>query len=307
MKFVEPQSNTPAVVIVTFNSASNIEQLLHDLSASSLDSASVLCVDNGSRDATRDLVTAFEEKSTLLHRPDNPGYAAAINTALDRLIEPGPIFVLNPDTRLGAHALEALMVALEAPGVGLSVPRIEDEREELYPSLRHEPSVWRALADAILGQGLRRRFDLGEMMLHERYYEDARDVDWATGAAMCFRGDLTSRIGQWDERFFLYSEETDWAHRVRAHGLRVRYCPDAVVGHQGGASGASTLLEALMVINKVRYAKTTHGAGSALGIWFANIIGCLLRLQRPGVHEIVRILARPRTWNTLPDRIRGTV
>ena len=60
-------------------------------------------------------------------------------------------------------------------------------------------------------------------------------------------------VGAWDEDFFLYSEEVDYAARVRAAGLRVEYVPQARARHRRAGSGQSHALTALKAVNRVRY------------------------------------------------------
>jgi len=69
-------------------------------------------------------------------------------------------------------------------------------------------------------------------------YSTERDVDLVVGAAMFIRTDVFRQLGGFDERFFLYHEEIDFAHRLRDAGKRVVYLPQCVVTHlseQGGS------------------------------------------------------------------------
>ena len=80
-------------------------------------------------------------------------------------------------------------------------------------------------------------------------YQSERDVDLVVGAAMFIRARVFAELGGFDERFFLYHEEIDFAHRLRDRGLRVVYLPQCVVTHEGEAGGS----------------KKTWGASGVLG------------------------------------------
>jgi GT2 family glycosyltransferase len=72
---------------------------------------------------------------------------------------------------------------------------------------------------------------LSEIDMDQRSYEHRRSIDWATGAALLVDANLHTRIGGWDERFFLYSEEIDFMRRVRETGCQIWFEPEAVIRH----------------------------------------------------------------------------
>jgi len=67
-------------------------------------------------------------------------------------------------------------------------------------------------------------------------YDDARDVFWATGAALLLRRSALDEVGLLDERFEMHMEEIDLCWRLQRHGYRVRVAPESTVYHIGGAS-----------------------------------------------------------------------
>jgi N-acetylglucosaminyl-diphospho-decaprenol L-rhamnosyltransferase len=107
-------------------------------------------------------------------------------------------------------------------------------------------------------------------------------------------------VGDWDERYFLYSEETDFLRRVRATGLRVRYEPTAVVCHVIGGSGTSDQLYALCAVNSVRYYRRYH-ARFPSAVFTGEVALCqLVRSRRPAARLALRALLSPTVRSTLP-------
>ena len=100
---------------------------------------------------------------------------------------------------------------------------------------------------------------LSETVGDDRSYLERRDVDWATGAAMLVTRECVDATGPWDESFFLYSEETDFAERARRAGFRILYEPAAVVTHTGGDGMTSPRLRSMLVLNRLRYFRRRHG------------------------------------------------
>jgi GT2 family glycosyltransferase len=243
-----------AVIIVTYNSARDILGLLESLPAAAADvRLQVIVVDNGSADATVELVS---------RRPDvmcvevgaNLGYAAGINIGRERAGDCASILVLNPDLVLEPGAIREMLGALSDTSVGIVVPTLLDGDGHRCRSLRRRPTLARAIGDALFGHHFGRRPGWSsEIVWSETAYKHRHSVDWATGAAMLISAACDRRVGRWDERFFLYSEEVDYATRAHAAGFRVEYLPTARARHRGGGSGQSADLVALMAVNRVRY------------------------------------------------------
>ena len=65
-----------------------------------------------------------------------------------------------------------------------------------------------------------------------------RLVDWVSGAAIWLRRRALDDVGGWDERYFMYLEDTDLCWRLRAAGWEVAYEPGGIVVHVQGASAS---------------------------------------------------------------------
>jgi GT2 family glycosyltransferase len=249
-----------AVIVVTYNSADHLDRLLGSLGAALDDlRARIVFVDNNSKDDTVALLRRHGRPDVVAQR-DNRGYAAAINVGLQRTTEAPAVLVLNPDLTLGAGSIRRLLAASNEPGVGIVVPQMRTPDGAVFRSLRREPTISRALGTALVGGRVAGRFPrLSETVGDDRSYLQRRDVDWATGAAMLVTRSCLDATGPWDETFFLYSEETDFAARARGAGFRILYEPAAVVTHVGGDSMVSPRLRSMLVVNRLRYFRRRHG------------------------------------------------
>ncbi len=202
----------------------------------------MIIVDNGSVDDTLEILSRLDDALVLVDH-GNLGYAGGINVASRYVGRTGGVLVLNPDLRIDPDCVPNLLLALRTTGAGVVVPRIFDEAGKVYPSLRREPSVFRAFGDALLGSRLPGRPAwLSEIDHQSKHYETGHSVDWATGAALLIAADVFREVGDWQEKFFLYSEETDFFRRAREAGHTVHFEPSAIVHHRQGGSGRSTEL-----------------------------------------------------------------
>jgi GT2 family glycosyltransferase len=302
--FHEPERVDCAVVVVTYNSISDIAALLDSLPAAAAGlSIRVIVVDNGSTDGTVELVRS---------RPDvicvetgaNLGYAGGINVGRLHAGEHSAVLVLNPDAEFEAGALHEMFAALVDPAVGIVVPMLLNAEGLRLPSLRREPTLMRAVGDGLLGGRMRRRPGwLSEMVWQEEAYGHRHPADWATGAVLLISGACDRALGRWDERFFLYSEETDYFARARAAGFRVDYLPSARVRHRGGGSGRSNALSALQAVNRVRYMEKHHRWPRLY--WLAVLLNEMLRSGDPGHRSTLLAVLRRSRWESMLRRIQG--
>jgi GT2 family glycosyltransferase len=59
-----------------------------------------------------------------------------------------------------------------------------------------------------------------------------------SGACFAIGRQAFEELRGFDERFFMYFEDADLCRRASAAGMPIRYVPDAVVTHIGGASSS---------------------------------------------------------------------
>jgi GT2 family glycosyltransferase len=258
-----------AVVVVTWNSAA----LLPDLVASigpglrGLDHQ-LIVVDNDSADDTVARARELAPGCTLVQTGRNAGYAAGINAGMAAAERYDAVLVLNPDIRLTPGCVEVLYGKL-GDRVGITVPLIRHEDGTPARSLRREPTVMRALGEAVLGERAGRFPSLGETVVDPDAYRRYGVTDWATGAAMLVSAACARACGPWDESFFLYSEETDFALRAGDLGFGTAFVPGAEVTHLGGQSRVSPALWSLLTVNKVRLYRKRHSAPATAAFWTA--------------------------------------
>lgn len=254
-----------AVVIVTYNSVSEVGQLLDSLT-DALDGlrADVVVVDNGSVDGTAALLEGRSD--CRLIRSTNVGYAAAINRGVRAAAKSDAILVANPDLLLRPKAASILVDALHRSGAGILAPRILDADGSLDQSLRREPSIPR-----MFGLGRTGIPFFAECLMRPSEYDEPRVVDWALGAALVISRACFDAVGGWDESYFLYSEETEFCLRARDLGFVTRHEPRAVVTHLAGGSGRNARTQAMLAVNRVRLYRRRHSAPASI-IYFALVV-----------------------------------
>jgi N-acetylglucosaminyl-diphospho-decaprenol L-rhamnosyltransferase len=267
-----PPGHVVAVVVVTYNSEALVADLLTSLDEGLAGVPWHLTVaDNASTDKTVLVLSQRAPTATIVEMGRNAGYAAGINAAVRAAAPHSAVLVLNPDVRLMPGCVATLLGAL-GPGTGLAVPQLFDGQSELIESLRREPTVLRAWGDALLGARRAGRYPaLGEVITDRRRYDQETVTDWAEGSTLLISKECWQACAPWDESFFLYSEETDFALRARDAGLVTRYVPSARAVHLEGDSGQSPGLWTLLMLNRVRLFRRRNGRIRTVAYWAALV------------------------------------
>lgn len=201
----------------------------------------VIVVDNDSSDGSVvALHTAFPQV-TLVDTQHNGGYAWGNNVGLHRA-RGRYVLILNPDALLRKDTLETALAYMEAhPEVGILGAEVflEDGNRQLtvfrFPSLG--TLFWHLLIPNRIIRGSRL---FGDQRYASRGYGRIMDVDVVAGCFMLLPRPVVDRVGLMDERFFMYSEETEWCWRVGQAGYKVRYNPDVKITHYGAVSTGQT-------------------------------------------------------------------
>ena len=192
----------------------------------------------------------------------NGGFAAGVNTALrDRLMPGADVLLLNPDAVISAADVAVLHGALRARSDLASVgPAQVDDEGSLAQVEWTFPSPGSTWLEAV---GLSR--------LH-------RGPRFVIGSVLLLRAEALEQVGELDERFFLYAEETDWAYRAHRLGWAHAEVPAARAVHAGaGTSRDATRREAHFHASQERYLRKHYGALGWQAARFGQWLGAMTR------------------------------
>ncbi len=216
----------------------------------------IVVVDNGSHEPVADLLARRAPGVACLRSAENRGYAGGANLgiAAARARGAGTVLLLNNDVRLRAGATAAACRVLDGdPRVAVVGPKVLTREDPRRLWLAWGRVTWRQSLVALCGA------DAPDGPV----WSGERDVDWIAGCAMWLRATALDAVGLFDETFFAYHEEVDWCTRARRHGLRVVYCPGAVVTHTGrgtaGGAGAVRIRKYFGARNTILFARKHAG------------------------------------------------
>lgn len=170
--------------------------------------------------------------------PSNLGFARAVN-----LLSAGvasDLLLLNPDARIQG-GLEPLMAKLAAhQRIGAVGPWTADFGARPWDVAHRTINPVRAAVSASGYAGRLRWSAISDL------YPRSPDgpVGYLTGSCLLIRAEAWADVGPFDEQFFLYSEEVDWARRARRRGWQLRVHPSTLVVHSSGGTVSDAAVRA---------------------------------------------------------------
>jgi GT2 family glycosyltransferase len=211
---------------------------------------------------------------TLIASPSNEGYPAGNNRGLRALgferggrdDSPRYALALNPDTVLPPVALCEMVAYLDAhPEVGVAGPKLLLLDGSLDLACRRSfPSPAISFYKMI---GLSKAFPhsrrFGRYNLTYLDPDQEAEVDSVVGAFMLVRRAAIQQVGLFDETFFMYGEDLDWAYRIKAAGWKVMYYPRVTVTHVKRAASRQSrraqneFYRAMLIFYRKHYRRVT--------------------------------------------------
>ncbi len=224
------------VIVVSFNALPWLERCLESVAG-----VETIVVDHGSTDGSVELVRSCFPGVRLVAQA-NRGMGAGNNLGM-RIADSRYFFLLNSDAWVVGDAVARLVAFADAhPDTAVVGPRLLNPDRTLQRSVRGFPTVWRLATEYLFLRKLAPRTRLlNPLYVGGFAHDEAREVDWLSGAALLVRREAADAVGLFDEAFFMFGEEADWMYRFHEAGWRVWFTPEAEVVHVGGASHGGRL------------------------------------------------------------------
>jgi GT2 family glycosyltransferase len=212
-----------AAIIPSWNTAEYIERCLDSLAAQERGDVEVMVVDNGSEDASIELLE--QRRVPYVGLASNAGFAAAVNFGVARTSAPF-ILVLNADCFLAPRCLSLLRAELS----------IDDRLGGVQPRILQERSDGDVERIYSTGQMLTRygaAFERGWGEPNGASFDEGGPVFGVSGAACLLRREMFSALGGYDTSYFAFYEDVDLNARARLAGWTFAYVPHARAVHVG--------------------------------------------------------------------------
>lgn len=300
---MSPDEPQWAAVIINYNAGdllvACIASILEDDSAGQPE---IIVADNASSDTSLEAVRAKFPMVNIVECGGNLGYATAANRGIAATSAP-IIAVLNPDLTIEPGTAATMMAALDDPAVAVVGPRISNPDGTVYPSARRQPALGTAIGHAVFVSVAPNNRWTRRYRSQDLDPDTARDVDWASGAALWIRRTSLEAVGGWDERYFMYVEDVDLGWRLRQVGYRIRFEPAGRVTHVQGATTARRPYRMIVEHHRSWYRFTERRWRGARRLLLPLVAGFLA--IRAGLSCAVRGVRSIRGGRTPTRRIAG--
>ena len=249
------------IMIVNFRSAPLIGKTVALVREFVGEDARLMVVDNSPGDGAAEIVRAADANATVIANPANRGYAAAVNQGV-AAAKSDVLLLINPDVRRISGSYGDVLDAFQDPRVCAVVTRLLNTDGTLQPNCIRAPRPFDLISEDL---ALAARFPNWRRPRQYRMldwdYRETRSVDAARGACLFIRRAAFGHVGLFDERFFLYYEETDWLIRAKRRGWRTVFLPtvEAVHASAGSSPDVRSPHALLLLESQHRYARKHFG------------------------------------------------
>lgn len=268
------------ISIVEFNTKKLLEDCLQSILGQKFkENVKIWVVDNASSDGSVEMIKENFPEVKLIESKKNLGFGAGHNIVFKKA-NADFFLVLNSDTILGDGAIKNMVDFMkENPVCGIAGCKMKGFDNSLQPNGGDLPFgmalfTWLFNLEA---------FGIKKPAFHRtepEYYNNAHEVGWISGSFMFVRKEILSKIGVFNEKYFMYFEDVEFCQRAKEGGFSVMINPKAQTAHLSGGSLDKPQLRQWTgeYQGLIRFYRDKSGILAAVFIKFLIIISSILRI-----------------------------
>jgi GT2 family glycosyltransferase len=273
-----------SIIIINYKTRDLTNKLLQSIhSYCDHGSIEIILIDNGSDDGSVEYLKKHNPEVEIIGNKTNLGFAKAANQGT-RIAKGKYFWFLNSDCVLKSSILDILIESIEKVANGAIVtPRTVNNVGEFHAVCRRFPSY----KNIIFSRGsLLYRIPFFHKY-HETYtlpdYKQVTRVEAVAGTAMFVCAEDFLSVDGFDERFFLYFEDTDLCFRLNQIGKYCYYNPEAELVHANQGSSKTNPVKRITIHHK--------STAEYFLKWFSgNYIGNILLITMLSVNLLFQLL-----------------
>jgi len=256
------------LIVINWNRCELTLNCLQSLNDIQIDNfiVEVVVLDNGSTDDSFAKINGFKFSNSkiilsIIENKTNEGFARGNNIAVQFSLKKGADYIclLNNDVRVDKNFLKALFDCAENDNkIGLIGGKIYFEKNYEFHKERYKEGdrgkvIWYAggKIDWMNVYGSNKGID----EVDNGRYEKEEETDFVNGCLMFIRIEILKNRTLFDEKYYMYYEDTDFSQRVKRLGYKLVYCPKSIIWHinAGSSSVGSNLHEYFTTRNRMLF------------------------------------------------------
>lgn len=214
--------------IVTYNNIETIEECLRTLyNYISDDSLTLYVSDNGSTDGTIELIRSNFPQVVIIENKANLGFGKGHNRILPYLTGMYH-FVINPDLIFTSNVIKELVTFMEN---NLDVAMVTPQILNLDGSIQYLPKKNPTIRYLLISKIWPFYFLRKEYTREQETLNQTIDIDFCTGCFFCIRSKCFLEVKGFDDRYFMYFEDSDLSRKIHKK-YEIKYYPSVSVYHK---------------------------------------------------------------------------
>jgi len=237
------------ISLLNFNGKKNTLDCLESLKNIKKDNfkLTIVVVDNASTDGSPSVISNFK----IILNKENLGFSGGHNVAIQYALENGAdyVLILNNDTYVSPNFLtELVRIAEKDDGIGILSPKIYFAPGFEYHKARYSKEekgkvLWYAGGEIDWVNVIGRNRGVDEVDVGQ--YDKTEETEAATGCCMLIKKEVFAKIGNFDDKYFLYYEDADLTMGAKNKGFKIYYAPKSIIWHKNARSsgGSGSVLQ----------------------------------------------------------------
>lgn len=222
------------IVTVLYNSEKVLEDYFRSLSEQTFQNFTLYVVDNLSPDnslsKSYELAKEYKNyfKTVIIENKSNDGVARGNNIGIKKALEDHEldyILLSNNDVVLNPDTIELLVLGMKNNKIDMSVPKIYFYDEDL---------IW--YAGGKFRHYLGSTIHTGYLKHDEGKWDEFKLVDYAPTCFILIKKEIFETVGFFDEKYFVYYDDTDWIYRCLKNRKKIGYIFDSTLEHKESTS-----------------------------------------------------------------------
>ncbi len=201
----------------------------------------IIVVDNDSDDQIGKILAWQYPQVIFIQNKVNIGMGAGNNVGLQQA-QGDYIVVMNPDTIAFKNTFKRIFNFMEAePEIGVCGPRQLNPDKSIQNSCYRWPKLFTPIYRRTpLGKLSFAKRALARYLMADFDHNSIRPVNWLLGSFLFIRAKAMEEVGMFDERYFMYFEDTDYCQRFWQKDWQVVYYPQAEIIHNHNRHSAKS-------------------------------------------------------------------